>query len=101
MTSSIHIPSTLLEEIEPLTDSNWHTFNTQMVTVLASNDSNNIITSMVTPPTDADQLAIYNKKNKLAKMYIWSCTSKKWHRLVKDKTNRKLAYLALKTKLYN
>ena len=37
MTSSIHILSTLLEEIELLTDSNWHTFNTQLITVLAYN----------------------------------------------------------------
>ena len=98
MTSSIHIPSTLLEEIEPLTDSNWHTFNTQLITVLASNDSDDIITGMVIPPTDADQLTIYNKKNKLAKTYIWSRTSKEWHHLVEDKANGKLAYLALKTK---
>ena len=53
---------------------------------------------MVTPPTDANQLAIYNKKNKLAKTYIWSYTSKEWCYLVEDKANRKLAYLALKTK---
>ena len=45
MTSSIHIPSTLLGEIELLMDSNWHTFNTQMITVLASNNSDDIITS--------------------------------------------------------
>lgn len=74
MTSSIHILLTLLKEIEPLTDSNWHTFNTQLITVLASNDSDDIITGTVTPPTDADQLAIYNK------------------------ANGKLAYLALKMK---
>ena len=98
MTSSIHIPSTLLEQIEPLMDSNWHTFNKQLITVLASNDSDDIITGTVTPPTDANQLATYNKKNKLAKMYIWSRTSKEWHYLVEDKPNRKLAYLALKTK---
>ena len=98
MTLSIHILSTLLKEIELLTDSNWHTFNTQLITVLASNDSDDIITGMVTPPADANQLAIYNKKNKLAKTYIWSHTSKEWHYLVKDKANGKLAYLALKTK---
>ena len=98
MTSSIHILSTLLQQIEPLTDSNWHTFNTQLITVLASNDSNDIITGTVTPPTDADQLATYNEKNKLAKTYIWSRTFKEWHYLVKDKPNGKLAYLALKMK---
>ena len=63
------------------------------------NDSDDIITGMVMPPTDADQLTIYNKKNKLAKMYIWSCTSNEWHYLVEDKPNRKLAYLALKMKV--
>ena len=85
MTSSIHIPSTLLKEIEILMDSNWHTFNTQLITVLASNDSDDIITGTITPPTDANQLTIYNKKNKLAKTYIWSHTSKEWCYLVKDK----------------
>ena len=98
MTSTIHIPSNLLNEIELLTDSNWHTFNTQLITVLASNDSDDIVTGTVTPPTDTDQLAIYNKKNKLAKTYIWSRTSKEWCYLVEDKSNGKLAYLALKAK---
>lgn len=98
MATIFHIPSTLLEEVKLLTDSNWHTFSTQLLTVLASNDSDDIVTGTAPPPTDPTELAVYNKKNKLAKTYIWSCTSKEWCYPVEDKATGKLAYETLKAK---
>lgn len=98
MSLAIQIPSTLLEEIDLLTDSNWHTFSNQLLTVLASNDSDDIITGTVAAPSDPTELALYNRKNKLAKTYIWSRMSKEWRYLIDDKRTGSEAYSALKAK---
>jgi len=78
--TSFSIPSSILEQVVKLNGNNWHTWQSQIMMALQSNDSDEIVSGEEKePPADKGEThKEWKKKNKLAVTYMLSRTEPKW-----------------------
>jgi len=92
--TSLGIQSSILEEVVKLNGNNWHTWQSQIMMALQSNDSDEIVSGEEKePPADKGEThKEWKKKNKLTVTCMWSCVEPEWQHLVLGETCGSVAF---------